>query len=30
MSESLVDQVLGKIDQTAELYHRLIMIVALA
>jgi len=28
MAESLVDQVLGKIDQAAELYHRLILIVA--
>jgi hypothetical protein len=28
MSESLVDQVLGKIYQAADLYHRLIMIVA--
>ncbi len=27
MSESLVDQVLGKIDQAAEPYHRLILIV---
>lgn len=28
MAESLVDQVLGKIDQAAELYHRLILMVA--
>lgn len=28
MAESLVDQVLGKIDQAAELYHHLILIVA--
>lgn len=28
MAESLVDQILGKIDQAAELYHRLILMVA--
>lgn len=28
MSESLVDQILGKIDQAAELYHRLMLLVA--
>ena len=30
MAESLVDQVLGKIDQAAELYHRLVLMVASA
>jgi hypothetical protein len=28
MSESFVDQVLGKVDQAAELYHRLIFFAA--
>jgi hypothetical protein len=28
MAESLADQILGKIDQAAELYHRLIVVVA--
>ena len=28
MAESLIDQVLGKIDQAVELYHRLILMVA--
>jgi hypothetical protein len=28
MAESLADQILGKIDQVAELYHRLMVVVA--